>query len=93
MFAAGAGTRTTGQVGPCLTVGMGEVATVAALNTWGATRDTELIQLRLLVVARDRELVQLKGDLGATQSIVASAFEQAKAALQAIVGHLRVEAA
>ncbi len=44
MFAAGAGT--TGRVGPCLTVGMGEVATVAALNAWGATRDSELIQFR-----------------------------------------------
>ncbi len=92
VFAAGAGAQTMGQVGPCLTVGMGEVATVAALNTWGATRDSELIQLRLLVVARDRELVQLKGDLGATQTVVASAFEQAKDALQAIVGNFRVEA-
>ncbi len=35
---------------------------------------------------------QLKADLGATQTVVASAFEQAKEALQAIVGNFRVEA-
>ncbi len=52
---------------------------VAALNSWGATRD--------------RELIQLKADLGATQTVVSSAFEQAKEALQAIVANFRVEAA
>ncbi len=94
VFAAGAGAQQTfGQVGPCLTVGMGEVATVAALNTWGATRDSELIQLRLLGQTRDRELAQLKADLGTTQVVVASAFEQAKEALQSIVANFRVEAA
>ncbi len=67
-----AGAQTTGQAGPCLTAGMGEVATVAALNTWGATRDSELIQLRLLGQTRDRELAQLKADLGITQVVVAS---------------------
>mgnify|MGYP000293915451 CR=1 FL=1 len=90
-FAAGAGT--TGRVGPCLAVGMGEAATVAALNSWGATRDSELIQLRLVVAAHAGELAQLRGDLGTTQAVVASAFEQAKAALQAIVDNFRVEAA
>ena len=92
-FAAGAGAQTIGQVGPCLTVGMGEVATVASLNTWGAARDSELIQLRLVVAAHAGELAQLRGDLGSTQTVVASAFEQAKAALQAIVDSFRVEAA
>ena len=92
VFAAG-GAQTTGQVGPCLTAGMGEVATVASLNAWGAARDSELIQLRLVVAAHASELVQLRGDLGLTQTIVASAFEQAKAALQDIVDSFRVEAA
>ena len=73
--------RPAGQtmMGPGLSTGMGEAATVAALNSWGS--------------ARDRELIQLKVDLGATQTIVASAFEQAKGALQAIVDNFRIEAA
>ncbi len=81
------------QVGPCLTVGMGEAATVASLNAWGAARDSELIQLRLVVAAHAGELGQLRGDVGLTQTVVASAFEQAQAALQAIVDNFRVEAA
>ncbi len=43
--------QTTGQVGPCLTVGMGEEATVASLNAWGAARDAELIQPRPMPVS------------------------------------------
>ena len=66
-------------VGPGLTTDMGPDATVAALNAWGS--------------ARDRELVQLRADLGNTQVVVASAFEQAKETLQAIVANFRVEAA
>ncbi len=92
VFAAGRA-QTIGQVGPCLTVGMGEAATVASLNAWGAARDSELIQLRLVVAAHAGELAQLRGDLGTTQTVVASAFEQAKAQLQAIVDSFRVEAA
>jgi hypothetical protein len=92
VFAAG-GAPTAGQVGPCLMVGMGEAATVASLNSWGAARDSELVQLRLIVAAHAGELGQLRGDLGTTQTVVASAFEQAKAALQAIVDNFRVEAA
>ncbi len=61
---AGAGAQTGGQVGPCLSVGMGEAATVAALNSWGATRDSELIQLRLVVAAHDRDVIPARGDLG-----------------------------
>ncbi len=68
-------------------------ARVAAVNTWGAARDSELIQLRLVVAAHAGELGQLRGDVGLTQTVVASAFEQAKAALQAIVDNFRVEAA
>ena len=48
------------------------------LNSWG--------------VARDRELLDLRTDLGATQVIVGEAFEQAKGALQSIVGDFRLEA-
>ncbi len=71
---------------------MSEVATVAALNSWGATRDSELIQLRLVVEAHNRELVALRGDLGTTQTIVASHFEDARATLMAIVESFRTEA-
>ena len=85
--------QTVGQVGPCLTVNMGEAATVAALNSWGASRDSELIQLRLVVAAHAGELGQLRGEVGRTQIVVASAFEVAQAALQAIVDNFRVEAA
>ncbi len=81
------------QVGPCLSVGMGEAATVASLNAWGAARDAELIQLRLVVAAHAGELGQLRGDVGLTQTVVASAFEQAQAQLQSIVANFRVEAA
>ncbi len=52
---------------------MGEAATVASLNAWGAARDSELIQLRLVVAAHAGELGQLRGDVGLTQTVVASA--------------------
>ncbi len=53
LYAAGGGTQTFSQMGPGLVEGMGEAAIVAALSSWGATRD--------------RELIQLKADLGSTQ--------------------------
>jgi hypothetical protein len=88
VFAAG-----QAQVGPGLTPGMTEAATVASLNAWGAARDAELIQLRRVVAAHAGTLAELRGDLGMTQTVVASAFEQAKTQLQAIVDNFRVEAA
>ena len=72
------GTQTFTTMGPGLVEGMGGAATVAALNSWGATRD--------------RELVQLKADLGATRIVVSTAFDQAKAALFVIVNDFRLEA-
>ncbi len=93
LFAAQVGDgQAVGQVGPCLTVNMGEAATVAALNSWGASRDSELIQLRLVVATHERELARLQAGLLTTQTVVASAFDQAKTALQDIVDNFRVEA-
>ncbi len=40
------GAQTFSTMGPGLVEGMGEAATVAALNSWGAARDRELVQLR-----------------------------------------------
>jgi hypothetical protein len=74
-----AGGTQTLQFGPGLTTDMGPDATVAALNAWGS--------------ARDRELVQLRADLEATQTIVASTFEQAKSTLQGMVDNFRAETA
>ena len=51
---------------------------VACLNAWG--------------IARDSELFDLKANLSATQVGVASAFDQAKEALLAIVTDFRAEA-
>ena len=65
-------------LGPCLSVGMGEAATVAVLHSWGATRDGEMLAL--------------KADLSATQAGLPSAFDQAKATLLAIVVDFRTEA-
>ena len=67
------------MLGPCLYESMGEQALIAALNAWGA--------------ARDRELVELRTDLSATQVGVSTAFDQAKEALLAIVTNFRGEAA
>ena len=65
--AGGGGTQTFAvALGPCLTVGMGEAATVAVLNSWGATRDSELIQLRLVLAAYAGELAPPTRDLGST---------------------------
>jgi hypothetical protein len=66
------------QLGPCLYEGMGEAGMLERLNSWG--------------IARDRELLGLRADLGATQVVVGEAFEQAKGALQNIVGDFRLEA-
>ena len=66
------------MLGPCLFEGMGEASMMERLNSWG--------------VARDRELLDLRADLGATQVGVATAFEQAKEALLGIVTDFRLEA-
>ena len=73
---AGGGTQT--RLGPCLFEGMGEAALVERINAWG--------------MARDRDLLDLKADLGATRVGVSAAFDQAKEALQSIVTDFRVEA-
>ena len=85
MQTAGGGTQTSvptdgtqAQLGPGLTEGMGEASLVAALNAWGA--------------ARDRDLLGLQADLGATRVGVSAAFDQAKEALLHIVSDFRLEA-
>ncbi len=65
-------------MGPCLYEGMGEPSLIATLNAWGS--------------ARDREMLGLKADLGATQVGVSTAFEQAQETLLAIVAAFRAEA-
>ena len=72
------GTQTFAQMGPGLTEGMGEASLVACLNSWGA--------------ARDREMLAIKTELGATQVGVSSAFDQARETLLAIVTNFRAEA-
>ncbi len=69
-------TRT--MLGPCLFEGMGEPSLISTLNAWGT--------------ARDREMLELKASLGATQVGVSSAFDQAKETLLAIVTNFRAEA-
>ena len=56
----------TGQafLGPGLVEGMGEASLIATLNAWGATRD--------------REMLDLKANLLATQVGVSATFDQAK---------------
>ena len=66
------------MLGPCLFEGMGEQSLLSTLNAWGT--------------ARDREMLELKANLGATQVGVSSAFDQAKEALFAIVTSFRAEA-
>ena len=56
------------MMGPCLFEGMGEQSLIATLNAWG--------------IARDREMLELKTNLGATQVGVSSAFDQAKETLR-----------
>ena len=72
------GTQTNGVLGPCLFVGMGEASMVERMNAWGATRDQELLDLR--------------SNLVATQVVVSTTFDQAKATLLAIVVDFRTEA-
>ena len=78
MLAASGTTTPQIILGPCLFEGMGESSLITTLNAWGA--------------ARDRELIELKTDLGATQVGVSSAFDQAKDTLLNIVVSSRAEA-
>ncbi len=66
------------QMGPCLVEGMGEASMVAALNSWGA--------------ARDYDMLDLKANLNSTQVGVATAFDQAQEALLTIVRDFWAEA-
>ena len=72
----GAGTQT--RLGPCLFVGMTEASMVEAMNSWGA--------------ARDQEVLDLRSNLAATQVVVSAAFEHAKETLLTIVNDFRIEA-
>jgi hypothetical protein len=65
-------------LGPLLFVDMGETALIAALNAWGA--------------ARDREVLELKINLGVTQEKVSAAFEQARDTLLQMIVDFRGEA-
>jgi hypothetical protein len=67
------------QLGPQLMPGMGEANLIERLNLWGSTRD--------------REALDLRANLGATQVGVSTAFEQARDTLLAIVADFRTEAA
>jgi hypothetical protein len=71
------GTQASALLGPCLHDQMSPEATVAALNAWGS--------------ARDREALQTRADLTATQVSVSGAFAQAQAAVQELVAAFRVE--
>jgi hypothetical protein len=78
------GTQTRGPaggtqpaLGPCLYEHMGEPAFIAALNAWGS--------------ARDREALELRADLSATQVGVSGAFEQAQETVLGIVAAFRNE--
>ena len=66
------------RLGPCLSVGMGEASLVEQMNSWGA--------------ARDQEALDLRSNLAATQVVVSTAFDQAKETLYAIVVDFRAEA-
>ncbi len=78
-FTAGTTQTTGGQAvfGPCLHEGMSGPQTVAALNAWGS--------------ARDRESLQLRADLTATQQEVSGAFAQAQGAVRKLVNAFRME--
>ena len=71
------GTHPT-ALGPCLYVGMGETSMVEQLNAWG--------------IARDGDMLDLRANLGNTQTVLAAAFDQARSALNAIVDGFRTEA-
>ena len=78
LAATPAGGVTQGRLGPCLFVGMGEASMVEQMNSWGA--------------ARDQETLDLRSNLAATQVVVSTAFDQAKETLYAIVVDFRAEA-
>ena len=65
-------------VGPGLTIGMSETEVFNRLNGWG--------------IARDGDLRELRDNLVQTQTVVSATFEQARAALLAIVVDFRAEA-
>ena len=73
-----AGGATQMILGPCLVEGMGEANMVERMNTWGAIRDQELLDLR--------------SNLVATQVAVSTTFDQAKETLLGIVVNFRAEA-
>ncbi len=68
----------TRTVGPGLVLGMSEAEVFERLNGWG--------------IARDGDLLGLRSNLGDTQAIVATAFDQARATLMTIVGDFRLGA-
>ena len=72
------GTQTLAMLGPCLSTGMGEAAMVERMNSWGA--------------ARDQELLDLRSNLATTQVVVSTTFDQAKETLLSIVVNFRAEA-
>ncbi len=65
-------------LGPGLQAGMGDVEVFDRLNTWGA--------------ARDNELVDLRSSLASTQTIVDATFVEARGMLLTIVHEFRREA-
>ena len=77
-FTAGASAGAPRVMGPGLTVGMPEAEVVDRLNGWG--------------IARDGALQDLTEEVVRTQAVVASTFEQARAALLGIVEAFRNEA-
>ncbi len=65
-------------LGPGLAQGMSEAEVFERLNAWG--------------IARDGELVDLRSSLTNTQSVVGTAFTEARATIMTIVGDFRLEA-
>ncbi len=65
-------------MGPGLVAGMSDGEVFERLNAWG--------------IARDGELVDLRSSLTNTQSVVGSAFTEARATIMTIVGDFRLEA-
>jgi len=68
----------TRTLGPGLVLGMSEAEVFERLNGWG--------------IARDGDLLDLRSNLGDTQAIVATTFDQARATLMTIVSDFRLEA-
>ncbi len=80
-LAIGYVTQTAGGRTPLvsgLAAGMSDVEVFERLNAWG--------------IARDGELVDLRSSLTNTQSVVGSAFTEARATIMTIVGDFRLEA-